>query len=612
MTQNRDEYCYPLYLHDDRQNHGPALQALVDELLEAAPYPGGDQGPVALGLGDHHQERVHDNVLHLGHELLGRVLENEAPGHDVRSGQDLARGLLDPEDHDHDAVVGELHPVPEDHCVHAGVGSGTLGLPVDVDPAHVHEPRAAGAGFRELHHHAVLDDEDVLLRNIDLLRELGVVHEVAVLAVHGNEVFRLDQGEHELQLFLGRMARDVDLGHLLVEDLGPVLEQVVDDPHDAALVARDHLGREHDSVALLDLEVLVFVRGHAGERAHGLALAAGGDHHDLIVREVPQGLDLEPRIRRHPEVAQVEGDLGVRDHALAVQDHLPAVHHRHVDDLLHAVDVRREGRHHDPSPGLAEDVLETSPHFLFREGVAALPGVRAVGKEREDAPVPVLREGPEVHDLAVHGRRIYLEVSRMHDPSLRGRDPEAAAVHDRVGHADELYLETTQLHHVQGPDAPKIGLLVQIVLPQFLPDEPERESRSVDRDLELLQKEGEGSDMVLVSVGQDHAADAGLVFDEVGEVGDHDVDAEHLCVGEHEARVDHHDVVAAFEHGHVEPDLAHAAQGDDGKGRGAGSRRYRSKGSVRHRVFAPEYEGNCSSPAYYILFGRSRQYRPGQ
>ena len=69
--------------------------------------------------------------------------------------------------------------------------------------------------------------------------------------------------------------------------------------------------------------------------------------------------------------------------------------------------------------------------------------------------------------------------------------------------------------------------------------------------------------MVLVRVGEEHAAHLLLVLDEVGEVGDDDVDARHLLVGEAQAAVDHDDVVLLPDDGTVLADLAHATERDD-------------------------------------------------
>ena len=69
--------------------------------------------------------------------------------------------------------------------------------------------------------------------------------------------------------------------------------------------------------------------------------------------------------------------------------------------------------------------------------------------------------------------------------------------------------------------------------------------------------------MVLVRVREDDPAHLRLVLAQVRDVGDDEVDAEHLLVGEHEAGVDDDDVVALLDGEHVLADLADAAKWND-------------------------------------------------
>jgi hypothetical protein len=55
------------------------------------------------------------------------------------------------------------------------------------------------------------------------------------------------------------------------------------------------------------------------------------------------------------------------------------------------------------------------------------------------------------------------------------------------------------------------------------------------------------------------------LVDDVADVGDHKVDAEHVLGGEHEAAVYGDAVVAVLEQHHVLADLTETAEGDDAK-----------------------------------------------
>ena len=106
-------------------------------------------------------------------------------------------------------------------------------------------------------------------------RQAAVLDLHPELAVDRDEVLRLRQAEHQLQLFLAGVARDVGPLDRVVEDVRAGLEQVVDRPADVLLVAGDRAGADDDRVARLDLDEAVVAVRHPGEAGHRLALGAG-------------------------------------------------------------------------------------------------------------------------------------------------------------------------------------------------------------------------------------------------------------------------------------------------------------------------------------------------
>ena len=66
--------------------------------------------------------------------------------------------------------------------------------------------------------------------------------------------------------------------------------------------------------------------------------------------------------------------------------------------------------------------------------------------------------------------------------------------------------------------------------------------------------------MVLVPVGEDDRLDVVDAVAQVGEVGQDEVDAEHLGGREHQAGVDDDDPAVVLDHGHVLADLAQPAE----------------------------------------------------
>ena len=113
-----------------------------------------------------------------------------------------ARLLVDGhDDHEH-AVVGEGSTIAQDD-----VPDIPDRQPVDIDVAGGHRGGAPCAAVgRELDRRAVLDDEHVLGRDPRLDREAAVLDLHPEFTVHRDEVLRLGQPEHELELFLAGMA----------------------------------------------------------------------------------------------------------------------------------------------------------------------------------------------------------------------------------------------------------------------------------------------------------------------------------------------------------------------------------------------------------------------
>ena len=101
----------------------------------------------------------------------------------------------------------------------------------------------------EFHHIAVFDDQAVLGGDAHGLGRFGVGHQHAVFAMHGNKELGPGQGQHQLVVFLGAMARDMDAFALAINHLGSEHHQPVNGVHHRDGVARNRASREDDRVA---------------------------------------------------------------------------------------------------------------------------------------------------------------------------------------------------------------------------------------------------------------------------------------------------------------------------------------------------------------------------
>ena len=119
---------------------------------------------------------------------------------------------------------------------------------------------------------------------------------------------------------------------------------------------------------------------------------------------------------------------------------------------------------------------------------------------------------------------------------------------------------------VPRPVGAQVGALEHAMLGQAVLGDGERQRRAVHGHVEVAQEIRQRPDVVLVAMGQDHAAEGRAAIAEIGEVGDHVVHPGHLVVREQEPAVDGDHVVARLDQHHVEPDLAQPSERDQAHG----------------------------------------------
>ena len=91
---------------------------------------------------------------------------------------------------------------------------------------------------------------------------------------------------------------------------------------------------------------------------------------------------------------------------------------------------------------------------------------------------------------------------------------------------------------------------------------PRVSARAVDRHVELAEQERQPADVVLMAVGEEDGLQQAGPLREVGDLGDHDVHAEHLVLGEHQPDIDGDRGPVVFVQHHVAANVAKAAEGD--------------------------------------------------
>jgi hypothetical protein len=151
----------------------------------------------------------------------------------------------------------------------------------------------------------------------------------------------------------------------------------------------------------------------------------------------------------------------------------------------------------------------------------------------------------------------------VENDARRGVDGERNAINQRMRNADGHDAKGPECEAPAGEHLNEFGVVEEAVLVELAFDVSESELGAVDGYIELGENPGQAADVVLVTVGKDDGANEGPILNEVADVGDDDVDAEELFLGEHEAGVNDDDVVTETEGEAVHAELAESTERDD-------------------------------------------------
>ena len=137
-----------------------------------------------------------------------------------------------------------------------------------------------------------------------------------------------------------------------------------------------------------------------------------------------------------------------------------------------------------------------------------------------------------------------------------------------MGDRDELGLDGTDLVDLTVLDRDERRLTHYARFLEALASKPEAQRGSVDRRRNIAQEVREPTHVVLVPMGEHDPVDPLRVLPEIAEVREHQIDAGHVGVREHEAAVDDDDAPFDLDAKAVATDLPQSAQEDDADGSG--------------------------------------------
>ena len=166
----------------------------------------------------------------------------------------------------------------------------------------------------------------------------------------------------------------------------------------------------------------------------------------------------------------------------------------------------------------------------------------------------------QIEKTVVGGSGIDFEIAGVNDHAQRSMNRQSHTIHQAVRHLNGMDRERAELEALVRPDFVQFGVVKQSMLFQFVFDIGEGELRAPNRNIQFAKDPWQGADMVLVPMGENDAAYPLAVLNQIGDIGNNDIDTQQFSFGEHEAGINDDDIVAPADGHAVHSELAQAAE----------------------------------------------------
>src|SRR5208282_3004296 len=147
----------------------------------------------------------------------------------------------------------------------------------------------------------------------------------------------------------------------------------------------------------------------------------------------------------------------------------------------------------------------------------------------------------------------------QHDPNRRV-DSKRDTIDQAVRYLQRMNGERPNFEALSRTDFAQVRVVEKLVFVKLIFDVGQRKLGAPDGNVQFAENPRQGSDVIFVAVRKDDGAHQLAIFKQVRNVGDNDVDPQQLGFGEHQAGVNHDDVIAPADGHAVHTELAQPAQ----------------------------------------------------
>ena len=220
------------------------------------------------------------------------------------------------------------------------------------------------------------------------------------------------------------------------------------------------------------------------------------------------------------------------------------------------MDVGRKGRNDNSAIAchLEQFVKRLSYCALARRAARHLH-IGGIRQKCQNALFTQLSKTTQINDAAFNRSIINLKVSSLYNNAGWSMNCHRTSIRNRVVYPNKFHRHTACLDNVSWFYFGHANLIAQSMLFELVFNQSHCQFGCIQWSVDLLHQIRNAADMVLMSMGDKDTADLFLVLNNIGEIRDNDINAQHGFIRKSKTAVNDEHIVSALIHGHVFSDL---------------------------------------------------------
>ena len=280
---------------------------------------------------------------------------------------------------------------------------------------------------------------------------------------------------------------------------------------------------------------------------------SGCDDYRLAFRQAVYGVEGNDGALRRLKIAKLKGFIHNLLHTPPGNGNLSPKPDGGIYRKLYSVDIGGKGCYdYAPSFGILKKHIKGFADYALAWGASGAFGVCGIRKQGKNSLVAQFAKAGKVDNSAPCRGIVHLKVAGLDNRSGGGVYRKGAGIGNGVVYIDKFHAHNSGGNGFAGLYHGKACAAEKPLFRKLHFNKSHAEAGCKNRNIQLLEKIGHRTDMVLVTVGDKKTLYLVPVFLKVGKIRNNKVNSKHFVIGKSHSAIDDYHFVLVFINGHIQ------------------------------------------------------------